>query len=238
VSVFGEHPSSNKDSTSSNYKLGILGGIGPEATGILYKRLIQTLQNRSNIQDNTDFPQIFINSIPAPELVQGQIPEEHLQHYIDGLKELDTLNPNSIAMACNTIHLYHNTLQKKIDTPILNLRKEVKKHLEEKDIQKILVIGTPATVKKNLYNFKNLETLKPNKEELKILSSSISNYNKGKNKQKQIQRVKEITEKYLDRGAEATVLACTELSLMLKDKQEKTIDTMDTMINTILKELE
>ena len=57
----------------NNFKIGILGGIGPEATGEFYNKLIKRLQEKDLIKSNKDFPQIFINSIPAPELIYDYI---------------------------------------------------------------------------------------------------------------------------------------------------------------------
>ena len=72
---------------SSNYKIGILGGIGPEATGEFYNKLIKRLQERGLVKSNRDYPHIIINSIPAPELIYDKISDEDLNPYIKGLKE-------------------------------------------------------------------------------------------------------------------------------------------------------
>lgn len=72
-------------------RIGVLGGIGPEATAEFYLKLIRTLQMQGVIKRNEDFPQILINSIPAPALIYDAISDEELRSYIDGLKELDCL---------------------------------------------------------------------------------------------------------------------------------------------------
>ena len=110
-------------------KIGVLGGIGPEATALFYKKLILQIQKELEIQSNTDFPQIIINSIPAPELVGNKIKEKELGPYVKGLKELDSMGPDFIIMVCNTIHLYLDYLQGHVKTPILNLREEIRKEL-------------------------------------------------------------------------------------------------------------
>ena len=97
-----------------------MGGIGPEATGEFYLKLIHKLQEKKLIKSNKDFPQIIINSIPAPELIQNKISNKDLKQYINGLKELDKLKPDFIVMICNTIHLFYNNLQKYIKTPIID----------------------------------------------------------------------------------------------------------------------
>ena len=44
-------------------KIGLLGGIGPQATGYFYSSLITKLKNSGKINNNADFPNIdYINS--------------------------------------------------------------------------------------------------------------------------------------------------------------------------------
>lgn len=74
-----------------NKKIGILGGIGPEATGGFYLKLISKFQEKKLIRSNRDFPQIIINSIPAPELIYEKVSIRDLRPYLQGLGELDCL---------------------------------------------------------------------------------------------------------------------------------------------------
>ena len=64
--------------------IGFLGGIGPEATGEFYLSLIKKFQEENLIRSNEDYPQIIINSIPAPELIYENGPEKSLESYIKG----------------------------------------------------------------------------------------------------------------------------------------------------------
>ena len=130
---------------SPKIKIGILGGIGPEATAEFYSKLIYTLQKEKLIKSNKDYPQIIINSIPAPELIYEKILKEDLKPYIEGLKELDKFNPDFIVMVCNTIHLYYERLQKEVKTPIIDLRKEVKEYLIKNKIKSRLDIFASLT---------------------------------------------------------------------------------------------
>ncbi len=88
----------------------MLGGIGPEATGEFYSKLIRSLQEKKLIKNNKDFPHIIINSIPAHELISHKISDEELKPYIEGLKELDKFGVDFIVMVCNTIHLFYDEL--------------------------------------------------------------------------------------------------------------------------------
>jgi len=211
-------------------KIGILGGIGPEATGLFYNRLIENLQQKGVIESNKDFPQIIVNSIPAPELVHSKIYEKELEPYVTGLKELDSFGINFAVMVCNTIHLFYERLQKEIRVPIIDLRQELKKELEKKKINSVLIIGTPNTVKQGLYRFDGIKCFEPNSEEIKILADAIFKFNKGENKEEQKTKAKKICGKYLELGTETVVLGCTEFAVMLGNEDIPAIDTIDVLV--------
>lgn len=215
----------------SNIKVGILGGIGPEATAEFYSKLIKELQIKGLIKENKDYPQIIINSINAPELVGGEITEEQLEHYIQGLRELDSLNLDFIMMICNTIHLYFDYLQDKIKTPIINLKNLVKSYLEKNKISSVLVLGTKNTLLRGLYKFEGIKHTIPNEEEQNILENCIANFNRGYKKEEQIQNTLNICNKYLTKGSGRVILGCTEFAVMLKDEQIPKINTMDILLS-------
>lgn len=225
----------NADLSSSasvgSIRIGVLGGIGPEATGEFYSKLIKALQKRKLIKRNADYPQIIINSIPAPELVFDKITDEDLKPYINGLKFLDKSDVDFIVMVCNTIHLYHKMLQKKIKTSILDLRKEVRQALIKKGKAHVLVLGTPGTINKGLYEFSGIEYVRLTKEEADQISESILRFNCGT-----ASRIPaNICRKYIRRGVQV-ILACTELSLMLEKEGRKSktfpvINTLDVMVD-------
>ena len=210
-------------------KIGLLGGIGPEATGNFYLTLISKFQEKCLIESNKDFPQIIINSIPAPELIYQNISKKELESYIKGLKELEGFDVDFIVMVCNTVYLFYERLQKEIKIPIINLRKEIKNSLSNRDVKLITVLGTPAVIKEGLYEFRGIESLNLSDEEIGVLSKAIFNFNKGFNKEKQVETVKKIARKYLNRGSEIIVLGCTELALMLKGENIPKIETMDVL---------
>ena len=203
-----------------------MGGICPEATSEFYGKLIKKLQKKRLIKRNSDYPQIIINSIPAPELVFDKISNADLKQYADGLSLLDKTGVDFIVMVCNTIHLYYERLQKEINTPILDLRKEVKRTLIN-GTGKVLVLGTPATIKYGLYEFQDIEYFKLTKKELDQISDSILRFNCGDYSDEPTK----ISRKYIRRGARV-ILACTELALMLE--KIPNINTVDVLVDATI----
>ncbi len=60
----------------SKHILGVLGGMGPQASVRFYDVIIQTSINTYNIQKSADFPHLLINNIPVPDLVKSKEDEE------------------------------------------------------------------------------------------------------------------------------------------------------------------
>lgn len=196
--------------------------------------MIKRIQEKGLIKSNRDFPQIIINSIPAPELIYEKIEERDLIPYITGLKDLERFGVDFIVIVCNTIHLFYDTLQREIKTPILDLRNEVRKFLVNRNINSVLVIGTPATIKERLYGFECIRIFEPDEDELKILSECIFNFNNGIDKNIQIKMTKEICKKYLALGAESIILGCTEFAVMLSQEDLPTINTVDILVESTI----
>lgn len=213
-------------------------GIGPASTAEFYAKLISELQMTGFIKNNKDFPQIVINSIPAPELVYENITDADLSYYIGGLRELDKFGVDFIVMVCNTIHLFYENLQNQIKTPILDLRKEVERTIKSKGISSVLVLGTPNTIDKGLYDFAGITSIKPTKNEAKQLSAAIFNFNNGTEKEEQGKKVIDICNKYLSNGSTTTViLGCTEFGLMLSNGNFDKINTIDVLVKATVERI-
>ena len=152
---------------------------------------------------------------------------------MNGLKELDKWGVDFIVMVCNTVHLFYDELQKTVKAPIINLRDEMKKTLTKKNINTMAVLGTPWTIKMGLYKFESIEEISLNDEEIEQLYKCIVNFSRGYEKQKQIQIVKELYENCIKRGAEAIILGCTEVALMLAGLPY-TIDSIEVLVEATI----
>ena len=75
----------------SKYKtIGILGGMGPEATAGLYLRIIQLFQQKYGAIYDSDFPEIIIVNLPIPDVVENA-DEQNLvkEMLIQGVSKLE-----------------------------------------------------------------------------------------------------------------------------------------------------
>ena len=53
-------------------KIGILGGVGPQATAHIYKQLILSAQKNHRAINNDDYPDVLIASVPVPDFISSK----------------------------------------------------------------------------------------------------------------------------------------------------------------------
>jgi len=49
-------------------KIGIIGGMGPESTALLYKQIVRSFQDRFGAYKDQDFPEMLIHNLPIPDI--------------------------------------------------------------------------------------------------------------------------------------------------------------------------
>lgn len=209
--------------------IGVLGGIGPESTAEFYRRLISRIQKRGYVQGNVDYPQILINSIPAPELF---LKNPDLSMYREGVRELERWGAEFIVIVCNTAHLYLLELQAEVRIPIIDLVEEVDNYLTAHGVSSITVAGSSRTIQQNLFTFKKRASVSLSEEDSKLLDEVILQYNAGM-KEEQLDRVREIVSRYNIAGNHILV-GCTELSTIVANANLPIIDTMDILVDATI----
>ncbi len=198
--------------------IGVLGGMGPEASAYMYSMLIRLSIEKFGAINNDNFPEIILYSIPVPDFISSEEEKEKaLSMLIERTKDLNKLNISNLAIACNTAHLLLHKLQSVSKIPFVSMIDEVVLEVKKNNIKKIGLLGTPVTIKSNMYQNafqkEGIQVLVPDKSDIKILESIIRNIIKGKIVN-QGQRCKKIADALFKNGAESIVLGCTELPLV------------------------
>ncbi len=216
-------------------KIGILGGIGPQATGYIYSQLISKLKRTGKIQKNSDFPNIIINSINAIELTNSKIFDEDLLDYIEGIKELSLLKPNFILLACNTIHVFRDTLIEQSGyRNILSIKEMVRNIVLKNKNDIYCILGTETTINSNLFFFENIKYINPEKKQLEKIKHIIESNNSSGEVIYSFNSLNQIIEEQRSKGVSKFIIACTELSdLLEKTKDDAFISTLDLMVDEL-----
>lgn len=217
---------------TAGYKtIGILGGIGPEATSDLYMRITKILQSKGAKYDY-EFPPIFIYSLPLPDIIENIKSEKIvISMLIDAVKKLENAGASFIVIACNSVFSYIKEMQSEVSVPIPNIMEETAKEISKKSYKKVGLLGTKITIRKRLFDDYlkkyNIKTIKPTRSQQVVITKIIINVLSGKKLRQDTLKLKSIIDCLQKKGAEAVILGCTELPLILSQK-DVDIELFDT----------
>ncbi|MBN4056606.1 MAG: aspartate racemase [Alkaliphilus sp.] len=226
--------------------VGVLGGMGPEATASFLKRVIELTVASC---DQEHIPMLIDNNVMIPNrtayLLDGG--ESPLVEILKSAVKLEMMGADLIVMPCNTAHYFYNDVKKFIGIPFINMIDEVAKYIKQKTkVNKVGLLATEGTYSAEIYetSFKKLDIdiITPRDEVKKELMRIISEIKKG-NKEECFSKFKKIVMSLKKQGVQTIILGCTELSLLhrsLSDDIEiniekiKLIDPMDILARKVV----
>jgi len=219
-------------------KIGILGGMGPEA-GIRLTQLI--LESTDAKIEQNHIPYVLYNFPQIPDRTEAIRHNYNniLDYLLYGISVLKQSGVEYIYMPCNTVHYFYDTLVKHTNIKLVNLIEKVWINIERyhKGINKVGLLATEGTVESKIY-----EKYKTNKNiELVYVDDNIQKncINNAIYGEKGIKRIgannfnKSLILKAIQhlklKGAEAVVLGCTELSISIKEEKIYALNIIDSL---------
>ncbi|MFH1831864.1 MAG: aspartate/glutamate racemase family protein [bacterium] len=214
-------------------KIGIIGGAGPAASALLYKKIIQSCQQNFNCSRDSDFPEIILINYPFSEMLS----EKHAQKYKFKIQKelqycfdkLNSYNADITIIACNTLHTFLGKINIG-NLELIDLAQTTLKYATQQKLKKILILGTEQTVQTGLYTNKTLTCAPVNSEQQKIVSVIIDNILTGELKTQDALTLTTIIAQAITNNKAAqpetgqktntrfdgVILGCTELSVLIE----------------------
>ncbi len=224
----------------SKKTIGILGGFGPEATIETYKKIIEYSQKWYGAKYDGDYPPIFIFNLPIADVVENFDENNSVfDELAKGAKKLESVDAEFIIMPCNTLDYFVKDLRKEIKIPFLSIVDETIREVKSKGISSVGLLSTEATIKNNLYlsNNSGIKLILPSQKEQKIVTEIIMNILSGKKNEEDKNKLKDLILSLQTKGAEAIILGCTDLPLLItqKDVNIPLFDTIDILAKVAVK---
>ena len=197
-------------------KLGVLGGMGPQATQVFYQFV---LDRTDASRDQEHLPAVILSDTGIPDrtaaILSGDTQEVYRQLLWDA-RLLDRCGCTVIAIPCNTSHYFVDALQEKTVVPILHMIRETAAALAAQGKKRPGILATDGTIQTGLYQKEcaavGLEAAAPDPETQKLVMSII--YDEIKQGEKGSRdKFAKIDRAIRSMGCDCAVLACTELSV-------------------------
>ncbi|MDS0524704.1 amino acid racemase [Clostridium sp. SHJSY1] len=207
--------------------IGLIGGMSWESTVTYYQVLNKVIKEQLGglhsakcLLYSVDFHEIEICQSSGNWEKSAQILSEAAQ-------SLEKAGAEFIVICTNTMHKVVDTIKENINIPILHIAKATAQELKKKGIKKIGLMGTKYTMEQDFYKSKlienGIEVLIPNIEDINLINSII--YDElclGIISEHSKQIYLNIIDKLDKQGAEGVILGCTEIGLLIKQKDTKT----------------
>lgn len=224
--------------------LGILGGMGPQATVRFYSMLLQKSVHDYGKKKNADFPHIVIDSIPVPDLIRDKDDEERTVQIVEEeAKRLKVAGATVLAMPCNTMHLHANRFQAASGLPFLSMIDAVVARIKNDRVKRIGLMGTVTTMQSDLYirplKESNVDIVVPDKKDQEILGKLIHGVIADTITDEHREMFQGIVDRLMQKNIDAILLGCTELPILAEKITLQTIvyDSSAILADACCKEL-
>jgi aspartate racemase len=221
-------------------RVGILGGMGPEATVLLMQRLLTA----AHATDDAGHIPLIVDQNP-------QVPSR-IRHIIDGTGDdpgpvlaamasrLQTAGATAIAMPCNTAHAYAPAIRAAIAVPFIDMVAASVAHAATltRAGMHIGILGSPALRRIGLFDAalaaRGLTAVYP-ADDVSMLDAIRAIKALGATEAARA-TLRAASAALCDRGATVQMVACTEFSLIAEavDPRAKVFDTLDVLVAEIV----
>lgn len=201
----------------SDLTVGIIGGMGPEATIDLMRRILA----KTPASDDSDHLRLLVdNNAKIPSRISailhgdGPSPEPTLIAMAQGLS---VQGADILAMPCNTAHYYYEAIQRACTVPVLNMIELTVGHVAQRAEQAVL-LGSTALSKTALYEpyakAAGLQLSYPSHDQQSRLMALIGSVKSGTTRDADIEWYQSLAATLLASSGQSLIVACTELSVI------------------------
>jgi aspartate racemase len=213
--------------------IGLLGGMSWESTIGYYKAINEGIKTSLGGLHSAKIAMYSVDFDPIEKLQHQGNWQDTALILTDAAKKIQKAGADFLIICTNTMHKVAPEIESAIDIPLLHIADATAEVLIKNNIKTVGLLGTAFTMEETFYkgrlqNKFGLTVLVPNQVDRQIIHHTI--YNElclGKLvKSSKIEYLR-IIESLANNGADAVILGCTEIGMLIK-QSDTTITLLDT----------
>jgi len=214
--------------------IGIIGGLGPEATVDYYKEIIEAFKTGKG---DLNYPEIIIYSVNMSffiGLMREKRYEEATAYLTEKIDKLEKAGADFAALSANTPHQLFDDLKEKSGIPLLSIVEATRDEIERRGLKRPGLFGTGLTMKATFYpdvfSRRNLDVVLPDVNDRELIDNKLfSEIELGIFKEETRNQLEGIIEKMVrEQGIDSLILGCTELPLILEEERYGGVPVLNT----------
>lgn len=215
--------------------IGIIGGIGPQASARLHRVVVDLATQRWQEDPHLPFPEVLHYSVRAS--TDFSVPGPGRERTIDRIAEASILLADAgvsrIGLACNTAHLLFPRVEERTGVPIVRIPALVAAEVERRGLRRVGLLATAATLRGGLYDeVGEIAELIPSSPELTAeVEQVIGAVYSGRFERTDHRHFVDLVERFRhEQRLDAVILGCTELPVAYGEHDRSLIiDSIDEL---------
>ena len=213
--------------------IGLLGGMSWESTVGYYRAINEGIKDNLGGLHSAKIAMLSVDFDPIEKLQHQGDWQGTAKILSDAAKNIENAGADFLLICTNTMHKVAPEIESNINIPLLHIADTTAQVLVQKGIKKVGLLGTAFTMEQDFYKGRltdnyGLTVLVPNEMDRAIVHNVI--YKElclGNCLASSKAEYLRIIESLAEQGAEAIILGCTEIG-MLVDQQDTDIMLLDT----------
>lgn len=217
--------------------VGILGGMGPEATILLMQKCVAAIEAK----DDSDHVPLIVHQNPqVPSRIAALIHGDGgdpAPVLIQMAQDLEHAGAKALAMPCNTAHHYAHLVAQSSPLEVLNMVDLTAAHLAKRDVRKVGMLASPAVRRVGVFDaaFRRNGVTPVYLAQDDPVLTLIQNLKRGA-QDGQLAELERLARMLLAEQCDHLLIACTELSLLAEHlpKDVPWTDSLDCLVSEIV----
>ncbi len=213
--------------------IGLLGGMSWESTAHYYSALNRGVKNALGGLHSAKIAMISLDFAPIEKLQQNGDWPASAVILSEAAKSIESAGADFLMICTNTMHIVAPEIEKSITIPILHIADATAETIKSKALKTVGLLGTKFTMEKDFYKGRSqdkhgINVITPKKTEREIVHNVImKELCLGKIEPSSKEKYLQIIEQLAQQGAEAVILGCTEIG-MLVSQEDTDVILLDT----------
>ncbi|MBY7659483.1 MULTISPECIES: aspartate/glutamate racemase family protein [Vibrio] len=213
--------------------IGLLGGMSWESTMSYYKSINEGVKANLGGLNSAKICMYSVNFDEIERLQHQGRWSETANILSDAALSVEKGGADFILICTNTMHKVVPEIEKKITIPILHIADTTAQILLEQGVKKVGLLGTAFTMEQDFYKARlvnkfGIGVVIPDESDREQVHNIIyQELCRGEVKEESRDVYRQIIEKLSQQGAEAVILGCTEIALLIQ-QQHTDVPLLDT----------
>ena len=215
-------------------RIGLIGGMSWESTAIYYRLMNEAVRARVGGHASADIVLRSLDFGPIEALQRGGDWAGLEAAMAQAAQDVETAGADFLLLCTNTMHRCADAIEAAVSIPLLHIADPLEMALLEMEIETVGLLGTRYTMEQSFYRDRlqaaEIEVMVPEEPDRSEVHRIIfEELVVGRMEEKSRTRLREVMEQLAGDGADAIVLGCTEIGLLVR-QDDALVPILDTTV--------